>query len=92
VASNSEAKLLDLFLSIATDYQRIAKLDLENEVKPPSLINSDVGKAIAKARMDKKNPDGKSWTQKDLATKVNEKPQVVRSLSTLLHSFFFSIF
>lgn len=63
--------------SPATDYQRIANLDHENEVKPPSHVSPTVGAAIAKARQEKKDANGKSMTQKDLATKINEKPQVV---------------
>jgi hypothetical protein len=61
----------------ATDYQRIAKLDMENEVKPPSTVSPSVGAAIAKGRQDKKDAEGKSMSQKDLATKINEKPSVV---------------
>lgn len=41
------------------------------------LINHSVGKALAQARADKKKPDGKSMTQKELATAVNAKPQDV---------------
>lgn len=33
---------------------------------------------MSKARMAYKSPDGKSMTQKDLATKVNEKPSVIQ--------------
>jgi len=36
-----------------------------------------VVKALAQARQDKKNADGKSMTQKDLATAVNAKPSDV---------------
>nr|GFD25063.1 multiprotein bridging factor [Tanacetum cinerariifolium] len=36
-----------------------------------------VGKALAQARAAKTKPDGKSMTQKDLATAVNAKPQDV---------------
>jgi len=36
-----------------------------------------VGKALAQARSAKLKPDGKSMTQKDLATAVNAKPQDV---------------
>ncbi len=36
-----------------------------------------VGKALAQARQAKIKPDGKSMTQKDLATAVNAKPQDV---------------
>jgi putative transcription factor len=66
------------FALIATDYQRIANLDLNNEVKPPATVSPSVGAAIAKGRMDKKDDQGKSMSQKDLATKINEKPSVVR--------------
>ncbi|ODV96848.1 hypothetical protein PACTADRAFT_48656 [Pachysolen tannophilus NRRL Y-2460] len=51
--------------------QKLAKIDRENEVAPPKKIDASVGKAISKARLDKK------MTQKDLATKVNEKQNVI---------------
>jgi putative transcription factor len=50
---------------------------MENEVKPPSTVSASVGAAIAKGRQDKKDAEGKSMSQKDLATKINEKPSVV---------------
>ena len=50
---------------------------MENEVKPPSTVSPSVGAAIAKGRQDKKDDQGKSMSQKDLATKINEKPSVV---------------
>jgi len=53
--------------------QRLTKIDRENEVAPPPKIDVQVGKAMAKARSDKTPP----MTQKDLATKVNEKPSVI---------------
>ncbi|KAI8138525.1 multi protein bridging factor 1-domain-containing protein [Fennellomyces sp. T-0311] len=53
------------------DHQRIAKLDRDNDVAPPAKVDVSVGRAIQKARMEK------SITQKDLAQKINEKPQVV---------------
>ncbi|KAJ9108642.1 hypothetical protein QFC20_003341 [Naganishia adeliensis] len=59
------------------DYQAKAKLDRENEVKPPATVDKSVGQAISQARQDKKDANGKSMSQKDLATKINEKPQVV---------------
>ncbi|KAI0698504.1 MBF1-domain-containing protein [Cytidiella melzeri] len=55
-----------------TDHQRIAKLDRENEVAPPSKIPPSVGKAIQTARQEKE------LSQKDLAQKVNEKPSVIQ--------------
>ncbi|XP_065067975.1 endothelial differentiation-related factor 1 homolog isoform X2 [Rhopilema esculentum] len=48
-----------------------AKLDRETEELHHSTITLDVGKIIQKARVEKE------WTQKDLATRINEKPQVV---------------
>jgi len=57
----------------APDGQRLTKVDRENEVAPPKKIDADVGKAMSKARQDKTPP----MTQKDLATKVNEKPSVI---------------
>lgn len=59
------------------DYQHKAKLDADNEVKPPAKVDISVGQAIAKARQEKKDAEGKSMTQSQLATKINEKPQVV---------------
>jgi hypothetical protein len=41
-----------------------------------------VGKALAQARQAKLKPDGKSMTQKDLATAVNAKPQDVSATWT----------
>ncbi|KAF8876042.1 multi protein bridging factor 1-domain-containing protein [Gymnopilus junonius] len=55
-----------------TDHQRIAKLDRENEVAPPSKIAPSVGKAMQTARLELK------LTQKDVAQKVNEKPSVIQ--------------
>ena len=53
------------------DHQRIAKLDRENEVAPPPKVAPSVGKAIGQARQ------AKGLTQKDLGTKIMEKPQVI---------------
>lgn len=57
----------------STDGQRLTKVDRENEVAPPKKIDQSVGKAMAKARQEKEP----AMTQKDLATKVNEKPSVI---------------
>ncbi|RUS33879.1 multi protein bridging factor 1-domain-containing protein [Jimgerdemannia flammicorona] len=54
-----------------TDHQRIAKLDRENEVAPPPKVDMSVGRAIQQGRQ------ALGLTQKDLAQKINEKPQVV---------------
>ncbi|PRT53777.1 Multiprotein-bridging factor 1 [Wickerhamiella sorbophila] len=51
--------------------QRLAKIDRDDNVAPPAKISADVGKAIQKGRQDK------NLTQKDLATAINEKPQVI---------------
>ena len=51
--------------------QRLTKLDASDDVVAVKKIEASVGKAIQQARQEKK------LTQKDLATKVNEKPNVV---------------
>jgi len=56
----------------STDHQRIAKLDRENEVAPPSKILPSVGRAMQTARMDLK------LSQKDVAQKINEKPSILQ--------------
>ena len=48
-----------------------AKLDRETEELHHERVSLDVGKIIQKGRMDKK------MSQKDLATKINEKPSVI---------------
>ncbi|KDN52818.1 hypothetical protein K437DRAFT_253752 [Tilletiaria anomala UBC 951] len=53
------------------DHARLAKIDRENEVAPPPKVAPSVGKAIGQARQ------AKGLTQKDLGTKINEKPQVI---------------
>ncbi|KAG6820799.1 hypothetical protein H0H93_011564 [Arthromyces matolae] len=55
-----------------TDHQRIAKLDRENEVAPPTKVAPNVGRAIQDGRTALK------LSQKDLAQKVNEKPSVIQ--------------
>ncbi|KIK63731.1 hypothetical protein GYMLUDRAFT_40793 [Collybiopsis luxurians FD-317 M1] len=55
-----------------TDHQRIAKLDRENEVAPPSKVAPSVGRAMMTARSELK------LTQKDVAQKINEKPSVLQ--------------
>ncbi|EJT98510.1 ylMBF1 [Dacryopinax primogenitus] len=56
-----------------TDHQRIAKLDRENEVAPPTKVAPSVGRAIMDARASLTPP----LSQKDLAQKINEKPSVI---------------
>lgn len=51
--------------------QRLAKLDDTDDVVSVKKIDASVGKVISQARQEKK------LTQKDLATKINEKPQVI---------------
>ncbi|ODV77883.1 MBF1-domain-containing protein [Suhomyces tanzawaensis NRRL Y-17324] len=51
--------------------QRLAKLDDTDDVVQVKKLDVNVGKAIQQARQEKK------FTQKDLATKVNEKPNVI---------------
>jgi len=56
---------------VGPDHQRIAKVDRENEIAPPPKVDISVGRAIQQSRMDL------GLTQKDLAQRINEKPQVV---------------
>lgn len=51
--------------------QRLTKVDRETDIVVPKKLDSNVGKAISRARGEKK------MTQKDLATKINEKPTVI---------------
>lgn len=51
--------------------QRLTKVDRETDIVVPKKLDVSVGKTIAKARGDKQ------LTQKDLATKINEKPTVI---------------
>ncbi|CCH41208.1 putative multi-protein-binding factor 1 [Wickerhamomyces ciferrii] len=51
--------------------QRLTKIDRETDVVAPKKIDVSVGKTISKVRTEKK------LSQKDLATKINEKPNVV---------------
>uniref|UniRef100_A0A667YRB9 Endothelial differentiation-related factor 1 n=1 Tax=Myripristis murdjan TaxID=586833 RepID=A0A667YRB9_9TELE len=48
-----------------------AKLDRETEELHHERVTLEVGKVIQKGRQDK------GMTQKDLATKINEKPQII---------------
>ncbi|XP_045585493.1 endothelial differentiation-related factor 1 [Procambarus clarkii] len=49
-----------------------AKLDRETEELKHEKITPDVGRLIQQGRQ------AKNWTQKDLATRINEKPQVIQ--------------
>lgn len=51
--------------------QRLTKVDRTDEIIVPKKIDANVGKAIQKARQEK------NLSQKDLATKINEKPTIV---------------
>ena len=51
--------------------QRLTKVDRETDVVAPKKIDASVGKTISKHRTEKK------LSQKDLATKINEKPNVI---------------
>jgi len=49
-----------------------AKLDRETEELKHSKVDHDVGRLIQQGRQ------AKGWTQKDLATSINEKPQIIQ--------------
>ena len=51
--------------------QRLTKVDRETDIVKPKKLDSEVGKIISRVRTDKK------LSQKDLATRINEKPTVI---------------
>lgn len=51
--------------------QRLTRIDRSDEIIVPKKIEASVGKAIQKGRQEK------GLSQKDLATKINEKPTIV---------------
>ncbi|CCE86226.1 Piso0_005883 [Millerozyma farinosa CBS 7064] len=51
--------------------QRLTKLDAVDDVVPTKKVDLNVGKTIQRFRQEKK------LTQKDLATKINEKPSII---------------
>lgn len=51
--------------------QRLTKVDRETDIIKPKKLDISVGKAIQQGRQSK------NLTQKDLATKINEKPTIV---------------
>lgn len=51
--------------------QRLTMVDRETDIVKPKKLDANVGKAISQARQ------AKGLNQKDLATKVNEKPTVI---------------
>ncbi|KAF3915090.1 hypothetical protein ABW21_db0208914 [Orbilia brochopaga] len=53
--------------------QHLTKVDREDDVGKINKVSIDVGKAMSQARQAKEPP----MTQKDLATKINEKPSVI---------------
>ncbi|KAF9313498.1 multiprotein-bridging factor 1 [Podila horticola] len=62
VASNAPA---------GEDFRRIAKVAESPEIIVPKTVTADVGKIMAKARIEKK------ITQKELSAVVHEKPSVI---------------
>ncbi|CAR26769.1 hypothetical protein ZYGR_0I00400 [Zygosaccharomyces rouxii] len=78
----NEAKRSGLVLSVDKKYgttntrgnsegQRLTKVDRETDIVKPKKLDTEVGKIISRARNEKK------LSQKDLATRINEKPTVV---------------
>ncbi|KAG0350754.1 multiprotein-bridging factor 1 [Podila minutissima] len=53
------------------DFRRIAKVAESPEIIAPKTVTADVGKIMAKARIEKK------ITQKELSAVVHEKPSVI---------------
>lgn len=51
--------------------QRLTMVDRSDDIIKPKKLDATVGKTISKVRTEKK------LSQKDLATKINEKPQII---------------
>ncbi|KAK5780468.1 multiprotein-bridging factor 1 PWA37_002554 [Arxiozyma heterogenica] len=51
--------------------QRLTRVDRETDIVKPKKLDANVGKTIARVRTEKK------MSQKELATKINEKPTVI---------------
>jgi len=58
-------------------YQQVAKIDYTDDIIKPKTVGTQVGDAIKKARSEAKNDKGQAMTQKDLAQKINQTPQIV---------------
>ncbi|GMG45916.1 unnamed protein product [Ambrosiozyma monospora] len=67
----SEKKYASTNVKGDVEGQRLTKVDRSDDIIVPKKLDVSVGKAISKARLEKK------MTQKDLATKCNEKPNVI---------------
>ncbi|KAG0357573.1 hypothetical protein BC939DRAFT_425815 [Gamsiella multidivaricata] len=68
---STERKVVTNAGHVGEDFRRIAKLAETDEIVAPKAVSMDVGKAIAKARIEKK------MNQKELGVKVNEKQTVI---------------
>ncbi|KAF9585545.1 multiprotein-bridging factor 1 [Lunasporangiospora selenospora] len=68
---STERKVLSNAGHTGTDFRRIAKVAESEEIIAPKAVSMDVGKAIAKARIELK------MNQKELGVKVNEKQTVI---------------
>jgi len=68
---STERKVVTNAGHVGEDFRRIAKLAESEEIVAPKAVSLDVGKAIAKARIEKK------LNQKELGVLVNEKQTVV---------------
>ncbi|GAA6009844.1 hypothetical protein JCM10207_002129 [Rhodosporidiobolus poonsookiae] len=67
------------------DHAKIAKLDRENEVAPPSTVSLELGKVIQKARQNYVTPSGeqKPLSQGDLAKMLNVKGTIVQEYENM---------
>eukprot|EP00835_Amoeboradix_gromovi_P002899 NODE_175_length_15885_cov_0.420563.p9 type:complete len:140 gc:universal NODE_175_length_15885_cov_0.420563:8922-8503(-) len=60
----------------STEGSHLARVDREDEPGKVATIALDVSRAIQQGRLNKK------MTQKELATKINEKPQVIQDFES----------
>lgn len=67
------------------DHAKIAKLDRDNEVAPPTLVTLEFGKVLQQARQNFKDAEGKvkPMSQGDLAKAINQKGSVVQEYENM---------
>ena len=71
--------------SSGPDHAKIAKLDRENEVAPPSTVSMELGKVLQRARQEFKDSTGtpKPMSQGDLAKAINQHSKVVQEYENM---------
>jgi hypothetical protein len=65
---------------LGPDHAKIAKLDRDNDVAPPTTVTMELGKVLQQARQNHKDAEGKPkpLSQGDLAKMINQTAKVVQ--------------